>query len=265
MDQPGNIIYIRTIQAHIFGLLNEALKDILYEVNLEITPGGICIKEVNNSHSQFVHLQLHANKFETFICHKPMTLGVDMIYLYKLLRGVGNNETLVLSVNESNTSLLKICIFNDDTGINKEYSLKLLDIDEQQHQKLPVADDVTKFVLSISTQKFKSICKELSVISDIIEITCTKREIRFECNGSSAKGLQQIDLSKINPHAFIVHDCNEIVQGIFSLKTLCQFTKFSNMCSHVELHVANDEPIMVKYMCSDLGSISLYLAPYDNI
>lgn len=258
------ILLVKTVQANVFSLLNEALKDILYEVNFKFTETGIVIKAMNISHSQFVYLNLEASKFETYVCKRPITVGIDMVYLYKLIRGVTNDDVLVLSLNESNTSSLKISIINEYTNISKNYDLKLLDIDEQEHENLPYNEDSPKFIVNIGTQRFKSICKELSVISDTIEITCTDKEIKFECNGLSAKGSQVIELDNNNQYAFVTRSCDDIIQGIFSLKTLCQFTKFSNLCNHVELCISNDEPIYVKYACADLGSITLFLAPYDE-
>lgn len=257
-------LLIKTVQANVFSLLNEGLKDILYEVNFKFTPEGIIIKAMNTSHSQFVYLNLEASKFETYQCKSPITIGVDMVYMYKLIRGVTNDDVLILSMDENNSSTLKISIINEITNISKHYDLKLLDIDEENHDKLPYNEESPKFIVNIGTQRFKSICKELSVISDTIEITCTDKEIKFECIGSSAKGSQTIDLDKNNQYAFITRSCDDVIQGIFSLKTLCQFTKFSNLCNHVELCISNDEPLYVKYACADLGNITLFLAPYDE-
>ena len=199
MEKP--VLLVRTVQANIFSLLNEALKDILYEVNFKFDTTGISIKAVNKSHSQFVHLHMNADKFETFTCKYKMSLGIDMIYLYKLIRGVTNEDVLEFSLKESNNSVLKIKILNESTRISKEYDLKLLDIDDQDHNDtIPYNDSVPKYVLNIGTQRFKSMCKELSVVSDIVEITCTHEELRFECNGASAKGAQIIALNKNNPY-----------------------------------------------------------------
>jgi proliferating cell nuclear antigen len=257
-----NILYIRTVQANVFSLLNEALKDILIEVNWEFTPEGITIKAIDSSHSQFVHLKLFADKFDKYKCDERLVLGIDMIYLHKLLKGASNDDVLIFSYNNSNTSELKIEIHNDENGIVKEYMLKLLDIDVQQHYDLPLTEDAINITMNIETQRFKSICKDLSNISDTVELTCTGNELRFECNGTSAKGSQTIELSEKNPRAYISRIQDDIIQGIFSLKTLYHFTKFSSLCTSLELCYANDKPLRIKYSCADLGFICLYLAPF---
>jgi proliferating cell nuclear antigen len=258
----NTVLHIRTVQANIFSLLNENLKDILFEVNWEFTQEGIEIKAIDNSHSQFVHLELYADKFDSYYCKEKLILGIDMLYLHKLLKGSSNDDVLIFSYNSSNTSELKIEIHNDDSGIVKIYDLKLLDIDVQQHQELPMSDDSENVMMNIDTQRFKSICKDLGNISDTVELTCTGNELRFECNGTSARGSQTIELSSKNPRAYISNIQEDVIQGIFSLKTLYHFTKFSSLCITLELCFANDKPLRIKYTCADLGYICLYLAPF---
>ena len=258
-----DLLYIRTVQANVFSLLNEALKDILYEVNFEFTKDGITIKAIDSSHSQFVHLNLIADRFDKYICKEKVILGIDMLYLHKLLKGASNDDVLIFSYGGGdNTSELKIQIHNDDNGIIKEYMLKLLDIDVQQHQELPLLDSEVAVTMNIETQRFKSICKDLGSISDRVELICTGNELRFECNGTSAKGSQIIEMSNKNPKAYISDIQEDIIQGIFSLKTLYHFTKFSSLCNTLELCFANDKPLRIKYSCADLGYISLYLAEF---
>jgi len=261
-ESCDDVLYIRTVQANVFSLLNEALKDILYEVNFEFTDEGITIKAIDSSHSQFVHLNLIANKFDKYICKEKVVLGIDMIYLHRLLKGASNDDVLIFTYSHNNTSELGIQIHNDDNGIIKEYELKLLDIDIQQHQTLPLSDNDATVLMNIDTQRFKAICKDLGNISDTVELTCTGNELRFNCNGTSAKGSQVIKLNSKNPKAYISKYQEDVIQGIFSLKTLYHFTKFSSLCSTLELCFANDKPLRIKYSCADLGYICLYLAPF---
>lgn len=261
-NTDDNILYLRTVQANVFSLLNEALKDILYEVNFEFTSDGIVIKAIDSSHTQFVHLNLDAKKFDRYICKEKLILGIDMIYLHRLLKGASNDDVLIFSYSNGNTSELKIQIHNDENGIVKEYMLKLLDIDVQQQYDLPLQDEVVDVIMNIDTLRFKSICKDLQSISDTVELTCTGNELRFECNGTSAKGSQTIELSNKNPRAYISKNQEKIIQGIFSLKTLYHFTKFSSLCTTLELCFSNDKPLRIKYSCADLGFICLYLAPF---
>jgi hypothetical protein len=51
-----------------------------------------------------------------------------------------------------------------------------------------------------------------------------------------------------------------IVQGMFSLRILCLFSKCSALSSSVELYLRNDYPLIVRYQVANLGEIKLVLA-----
>ena len=51
----------------------------------------------------------------------------------------------------------------------------------------------------------------------------------------------------------------------FSLKNLNYFIKCTNLCNQIEIYLANDLPLIVKYNVASLGAIKLGLAPIPNI
>lgn len=59
-------------------------------------------------------------------------------------------------------------------------------------------------------------------------------------------------------------DAPEIVQGVFSLKYLSMFTKFTNLSNTVDLLMKNDFPLLVRYPVSSLGEIKLLLSEKDS-
>ena len=53
---------------------------------------------------------------------------------------------------------------------------------------------------------------------------------------------------------------SKIIQGEFSLKNLGYFIKCTNLSPQVEMYLANDLPLVVKYDVASLGSIKLCLS-----
>ena len=58
---------------------------------------------------------------------------------------------------------------------------------------------------------------------------------------------------------------NGVIQGEFSLKNLSYFIKCTNLCSQIEIFLANDMPLVVKYNVASLGEIKLCLAPLPSV
>ena len=52
----------------------------------------------------------------------------------------------------------------------------------------------------------------------------------------------------------------DIVQGVFSLRFLCLFSKCSALSSSAELYMTNNFPLIVRYQVASLGEIKLVLA-----
>jgi proliferating cell nuclear antigen len=98
----GNLFEVKTVQSGAFRTLIEALKEILTEANLEFDSQGIKIVAVDETHTVLVYLRLHADRFENFYCPVKHVLGVNMIYLFKLIKTMGNNDSLTLYLPANN-------------------------------------------------------------------------------------------------------------------------------------------------------------------
>jgi len=54
---------------------------------------------------------------------------------------------------------------------------------------------------------------------------------------------------------------DKIVQGVFDLKYLVQFSKCANLDKNIRIHFKNDYPIIIQCNVASLGMIRLCLAP----
>ena len=96
---------VQTVQASAFRILVEALKEILTDANFEFDSTGMKIVAMDSSHTVLVHLRLNSENFETYVCTKnKLILGINLINFYKLMKIMGNNDTLSLRVDEDDLS-----------------------------------------------------------------------------------------------------------------------------------------------------------------
>ena len=105
---------------------------------------------------------------------------------------------------------------------------------------------------------FQKIVRDLNNISDKLEIKSVHNQLIFKCDGAFANA--EIVRSESDGMAFTQTD-HSIIQGEFSLKNLNYFIKCTNLCNHIEMYLANDLPLIVKYNVASLGTIKLGLAP----
>lgn len=257
----NNVVDIRTVQAMSFKILIEALKDLLTDVNIEIDHLGLRVLSMDSSHCVLVHLKLDADKFEFFACKKNTTIGLNMIFLHKIIKTINSNDVLTLFIEEEDENHLGIKIENSDKNTKTTYKLTLYDLD---NVKISMEPEKFNTVITLPSTDFQKICRDMHQISEFAEIRNSGNQLVFSCKGDFC--YQETVLSDTGNGIYAIQNSNpdEIVQGVFSLKYLALFTKCTNLCNIVELLLKNDWPIIVQYQVASLGSIKLCLGPRDQ-
>lgn len=256
------ILEVKTVQAAAFRILTEALKEILTDANFVFDETGLKVMAMDSSHTVLVHLKLTADNFEYYHCTSKKILGINMINFFKLIKTMGNSDTLTLYIDHDDESTLGIKIENSEKNSITKYKLNLMDLHEDNISIPPAVFDS---VITMPSVDFQKICRDMHNLSDNIEIRSLENQIIFSCKGHFAS--QETIIGETNSGLSFVKNQNpeEIVQGIFALKHLVLFSKCTNLCSSIELYLKNDYPLIIKYAVASLGEIKLCLAPKCDI
>jgi proliferating cell nuclear antigen len=261
------VLELKTVQSNVFRILFEALKEILTDINITFSPEGMKIFAIDASHCTLVHLKLDANKFsETggyFKCEREISLGLNLTCLWKLIKTVSDSEDVISwYVEKSDTSILHILIENAEKGSSTKFDLKLLDLDEDQLE-LPSQFDF-KSVITIPSQYFQKLCRDMQNLAEDIEIKTIGEELIFSCKGDFAKQETKLGSLKGGQGVKFSKSDNSVTQGKFNLKYLLQFTKATNLCSSIKMYLENDFPLVLEYKVASLGSIKFLLSPKES-
>lgn len=302
------ILEVETEHTGPFKVLFEVLKEMLTVTNMEFRAGKKTNKDDNDQEEQLdsddenqteeadpkkkkeekncmkitamdptqtvlVNLKLDGDNFSTFNCKKSkLLLGVNLGCFYKIIKSMGKNDILTLSVDHDNKNNLEIKIDSPDAKKFSEFNLKLMDLDEP---KMAIPDILFDAIITMDSQEFNKLCREMSNIADLVEIKCLVDKIIFTCKGEFAdrKTTYRTQLGKDeqegteNVLVHISHASTQIkgspliVQGIFDLKNLVLFSKCASLCDDIEIYMKNDLPLVIKYTVATLGRILLCLAP----
>ena len=258
----NNVLTIKTVQIAPFRTLMTALKDILIETNISFQSDGIRIINMDKSHTVLVHLHLVASNFEFYECKKDkIIVGVNMFHLFKLINSIDNDDTLTIYIekcdyNDGIVSHLSLKFENSEIKQCKTQKLRLI---EPEEEELQYPDVQFSSVINLPSTDFQKIIRDLSVISDRIEIKSVVNELIFKCSGQFATAEIHRAESDGSMEYIIKQDSSKIIQGEFSLKNLGYFIKCTNLCSQIELYLENDLPLVVKYNVASLGEIKLCL------
>jgi len=263
----NNVLTIKTVQIAPFRTLMIALKDILLETNISFQPDGIRIVNMDKSHTILVHLYLAASNFEFYECKKDkIIIGVNMFHLFKLINSIDNDDTLTIYIENNDyydgiVSHLALKFENGDIKQCKTQKLKLI---EPEQDELEVPDVKFSSIINLPSADFQKIIRDLSCISDKLEIKSVGNELIFKCQGQFASAEIHRAEADESMKFILKQDSTKVIQGEFSLKNLGYFIKCTNLCPQIELYLENDLPLVVKYNVASLGEILLALVPLPS-
>jgi proliferating cell nuclear antigen len=267
MNSENNVLTIKTVQIAPFRTLMTALKDILLETNITFKSDGIRIINMDKSHTMLAHLFLAAENFEHYECKKDkIVVGVNMFHLFKLINSIDNDDTLTIYIENSDyhdgiVSFLGLKFENGDIKQCKTQKLRLIEPDSDEFEEPNVH---FSSVINLPSSDFQKIIRDLSCISERLEIKSVGNELIFRCEGQFATAEVKREESSGGMEFIEKQDASKIIQGEFSLKNLGYFIKCTNLCSQIEMYLENDLPLVVKYYVASLGTIKLCLSPLPS-
>ena len=252
------IIELKTVQSSAFKTLIEALKEILTDANIEFTDSHMKIVTMDPTQTILVHLKLEKSNFESYFCKHKITIGINMLNFFKLIRTLSNDDALTLFILNTNMNELGIRRENGEKNCVTTYYLNLIEVNESTYEIPPAQFES---IITMPSNEFNKICRDMSNIADIIEIKSIGNQIVFSCNGEFAKQ-ETIMGETVNGLSF-QKSCSDdnIIQGYYNLKHMVLFTKCTNLCNSIEMYMKNNFPIVIKFSVGSLGDLKLALAP----
>ena len=261
MDKSDLLLEIKTVQASAFRILVEALKEILTDANFEIDETGIKMIAMDSSHTVLVHLKLTSDKFESYKCSEKRIIGINMINLFRIIKTMNNNDTLVLFLEKSNDSVLGIKIENSEKNTTSTFRLNLMDLNEDT---ITIPPATFESVITMPSADFQKIIRDMHNYADFIDIKSVEDHLIFSCKGDFCSQETIMGETQTGMNFIENQKPDQIIQGVFALKHLVLFSKCTNLCNSIELYLKNDYPLIIKYTVASLGEIKLCLAPKIN-
>ena len=227
-------------------------------MNIDITPSGISIQAMDNSHVALVSLILSVEGFESYSCKKPNTIGLNLSNLYKVMKLGDNDDSMTLKAEED-PSVLTVMFENPKRGRSAEFNVSLINID---NENLNISENENGSTLVMSSSEFSKIVRELYQISESLNIETCSEFIKFFVDGDCGSGcLKLVPTDSMDREDTITLTTQDPVSQDFTLRYITMFTKASSLSNQVELQLSNESPMMLKYNISSLGYIEFYLAP----
>lgn len=259
MSTSEYALFAKTSQASALKSLIDVLKDLLEDVCLEFDHDGVRLVSPDSTHIAMIHLKLESEKFDEYVCPQPLTVGINIIRTFKLIKSISSSDTLAFFVDDSESNNLGIRVENSDRKTSTTFEIAMMDIKGANIELPPIEFDSC---ISLPSTDLQKIIRDMSSIADRVEVKNLPDRLELTCTGDFCS--QETVLEESSRFANKSVGAAEIIQGVFNLQYLAIFCKCSSLCPTVEINLKNDYPIVLKYSVASLGDLKLCLSPMEE-
>jgi proliferating cell nuclear antigen len=266
------LIEIETLQPNNLKSAFAVIKEQLTESNIDITPEGIHILQMDSTHIVVVEVFLKASQFEKYICKESIKIGIDVVNFTKVLKGVGAKDILTLFVENKNLNdagdeadchpNFGIRVENSDKGQVSTFYIDPIEVNEEDLADPDLGYPYNIYMPSSDLQSIVNIHKTLG--GDVIQIRYAKNNLSF-CTKSDVGRLETIRSKTAKEDSSIKVKKNiegdDIIEIYIKLSKLCEFTKCSSLSPIATIYLRNDHPLFLEYDIGSLGYIRLGISP----
>ena len=208
-------------------------------------------------------LSMDASYFEMYYCKSKQTLGVDIHWLYKVIKPLRMNDILSFIVHKDERDELRIIMENPEKGTKAEHKIKLKLLPDDEWE----IKDQFQFEFDIQPPEidsayFQSICRNLhSVHAQEVEITYSSDKLKFRGLKGETESTFEIQVAPAigEDGTTLVSDDRE-VKGSFLLYYLHNFTKAAHHLSQkVRIALQQEHYLLIEYVMNGTNNSLRYL------
>lgn len=229
-----------------------AISALVDEAVFNANPDGLRVRAMDPSHVAMVDLEYRKEAFDEYACDKPVSIGINVSDMLKLLRRVGEDEVLNLDLDESAARFsLRF------TGkYVRTFSTSTLDLTGEEIPSLKVTFNAKA---RLTTRCLAQTVEDAATVSDNIKFEAAPEKLTMGAQGDL--GTFSVDLDKAS-EALLDLQVKEPSKAAFSLNFLSQIVKAAAPSSEtVTVEFSTNIPIKLSFEIPQ-GRLEYVIAPY---
>jgi len=239
--------------------LVEGFKDLVKDCNLDLNESGIQIQSTDSSNVALIHVMMRESAFESYRCHSPITVGINMESVGKVLKMCQNSDKVTIRVEMDKRTTFTFESTEDDR--RADFDLKIIELEQEA---LGVPETEYEAVVKIPSNELKKAVADLRDCGDIIGMHASSEGLKLEVAGDIGTGLILLrpNDSTDEEEKIEVKGENDVCLG-FGMRYIYLFTKASGLCKSCTLNLKNGEPMSLIYNLGEEshGHLKFVLAP----
>ena len=272
----------RLFHASLFKRITDAVREVVTDATLECTSEGIGMQAMDSAHISLVSLLMRADGFEHYRCEEPVSVGLNLPSLAKVLRCAGNDDVMTLKVRDG-CDVVDITFETQSQTRLAEFELKMMNV-EAESMAVPEPDP--EATVRMPSTQFQSICKarayvfarcesslnpptvlqDLTTIGDTVTMCASSGGLSLTTKGDIGSATVTVLPKPAGdaPGAAVAIEARHEVTLTFGLRYLNTFARATPLDSHVRLGLSKNNPLMIEYTLPDMGHLRFYLSPRSD-
>ena len=228
----------------------ESIVSLVDEGTFNITKEGISLKAMDPSGISMVSFFIPNKAFSKFDVEKPVSVGLNLDNLSKILASSRNNEQLLMKDSGNKVSIE----FIGPTS-KRRYKLPMIDVKKEAEKEPKIGFESN---IEVRSDALKEILKDANLLSSYIGFKTEKNSFMVVAKGDAG----ELEEEHMN-NAEVIKKINALKasSATFNLDYLERMIRACPSNSTMVLSIKTEEPIKIDYKIGD-ASVSYYLAPY---
>lgn len=227
---------------------------------------GLKIQAMDQTNTALVHVRF--KDFTSFVCREDFTFGVNIKHLYKYIKTLDKEETFKMFMDDDDDNQLIMEFENPEEEKKSNMSMNILELNTPEFD-LPSSRFDARVIMS--STEFNNVVRQMIAIAPEMEIELTDDKIKFTSKGYMLSRSTEYKNTSKNSNLEIIWDKDfnktdtpNYFKGKYELKFLSMFSKCHSLSHHVEIFLANNFPILIRYDIGGYGHILFCLAPWND-
>jgi len=235
----------------IFKILIENICDINNQINMTLYKTHLYIQGMDPSHVCLFELKLDKSWFQSFDVGDSVTVGLNLSIVNKIIGCCGKSQSIHFVVKDDVDKITINMIDGSGSDIDKSYETTIYDFEVELLQITDIDSDID---ISINAHLLNSLVEQIAVFGESLRFECLDNGITLisKENKLDTEMKCHIDIDKISSYS----TTDESVFNEYSIlyySKLCKYAKLMDKDANVEIQIAKDVPLIMKYNLSHEG------------
>ncbi len=228
----------------------ESIVSLIDEGSFSISKEGISLKAMDPSGISMVSFFMPSKAFSKFEIEKPVSIGLNLENLGKVLSRTRDGEELVMKDSDS-----KLLLEFVGKSARRRYKVPLIDVRKNVEKEPNVQFDAS---VEVAGEPLKEIIKDANLISSYISFKTAKEQFSISARGDSG---ELEELHDVDGAVVKKLETQKVAEATFNLEYLENMVKSCPMGNSISMSLKSNEPVKLSYNIGD-AIITYYLAPY---